>query len=550
MLRHLTAVAAAVALSAAAAGQDVTWAGPPAGGSWASAANWSSTPLLPGPSNQAVFGAAVNTAATVTLDGDQTVFGVTTVGATGPLTIAAGAGTPTAVLTLTASSSNPLLGLLAGGSDLTVQTAVAVVGSRVGLLADPGRTLTLSGQLRLASSTTTPQQVEVVHAATGAVNLAGGLRVTGDGGVFGPTVRANPSSQLGLTASQTWEVSSAGLSVIGSGAMNLGPAGQTLTVRPTAATTNVPVLFLGATLAGAGGLTLAPAASNAPGAGVVQISPDTANGPNTATGPLTVSGGTLAVFGGAWAGSSVTVSGGQLLPGRLFSPLGSSNALPPTTVLALSGTGAYNLGVPDFATGSMAAAVPLAHTQRYASVSHAGSGAFNTGGQSAQVAVTGTFTHAGSGEVVVNPGGTLTANRLDLPAGGGAVQVQGGSGLPGRLSVGDGGLTMADRTITLAGTATGGAVLELTGTGVLSASGASGIVRTGPAGSGGVVLGTARPVSVAAGGTLTVTADVSGGLVKQGAGTLVLAGANVQNFGTTRLEAGRWCWPTPPPWGR
>jgi hypothetical protein len=564
MTRPLAALAAVVLLSAPAAAQLVTWAGPAAGGSWSVAANWSSSPALPGANDVAVFGGIINTAATVDLDGTRTVRAVRVSGATGPVTITAGS-LATSVLTLRGGSGGG--DLLADTADLTVEPTVAVGDAAtpfadVVMIAGSGRTLTIGG-LDLSGANGALRQARVVSGATGTVRLgAGGVTATGDGSAVQTTLAIQSDSRLLMAADQTWRPTGTviGVSPGGGGDLDFGPAGagRTLTIAPAAAGGRGGGAFFSARLVGTGNLTLAPA-SAAPDAGLVVIQPQNsgASVANTASGTLTVAGGTLQLAGQtSWGGTTVNVTGGQLLPGFFDNgspspnPPTITNPLPVTTVLSLTGSGAYNLGQPDLLTGAVPD-TPRPHVQTYAGVTLNGTGRFNTGSANngfSGITVTGTFAHPGTGELRVNGGGVLTANRLDMPAGGGAVVVEGplaGGGFSGRLTVGAGGLAITDRAVTLTPPAAGtvGGLLDLAGpvaaAGTTRFGGAAGVA-------GAVGLSDpAVPVTVTS-GTLTVAATrIQGntnnpaGVVKRGAGELVLAGPNLINFGTTRLEAGR-----------
>lgn len=542
-------VALVVGFPVPAVGQTPTNWLPAGDGSWAVPGNWGNG--IPDITKLATFTyPSASPGATVTLDGASSAYGlsVSSPGGTGSnvsLLIDYGAGGAANLLTIGAG------GLTATSANLTINPTVVLAADQT-WAGSNGYFLTVGG-LQVGAATRT-----LTLNGTGPIRLgAGGLDVAA-GGTFN---LAPPSSSVGftldLTASQTWRVGNGGVvSTPGLVELNLGStAGQLLTLVGDNSGTMPQFNFAGrvSSQSTTGGLrvtgTVNGVASSTPGAVLVTFAPGATN--NFAFGPLSVTGGTVYLNKTtAMNSTSVNVSGGQLLIGS-----GVVNAfytgLAPT--LTLSGNGAYNLGLPD-AAGTMVSAVPFAHTQTYAAVNYGSTGAFNTG--AGTITVSGTFTASGAGAVTVTPGGTLSVNRLDMPAGTagqGVVFVRSDAitspftPLPGALTVGAGGLALGDqRQIALTTTAAGANIgSQLVLNGDVAVTGTASVTATGLFGGPHKVnLGsTARVFDVAAGGTLTMAAPLGQptgtayGLVKRGAGLMNLTVVNSYT-GPTRVEAG------------
>jgi hypothetical protein len=362
------------------------------------------------------------------------------------------------------------------------------------------------------------------------------------------------AGRFGISQSQTWIVSRQGHATQQSITFNNGTnldlgTGRTLTLSPHKFNTlPMDAIVLNSRIAGSSTLRISPTRpagsgdEDAVGNGIIEIGGTQAN---VNTGPIIVDGGTLYLRKAAsTAGNSLTLNGGQVLI-----QAGITNALPATTNLVMTGRGFYNRGMPA-ADGAVTNA-PTAHTQTFASVNFQTSlsggvaGEFITGAST--ITVTGTFTAAGSGQLRVTPGGTMTVGRLDMPTQPSFGQVVITSGTTeterGTLIIGAGGLNMNGRQVQLTSpTATNfGSILLLQGN--VSVTADSSIVRTG-FGAHEVQLAGQRTFTVAQNVSLSTTVPhtnpvgTSGGIRKDGPGTMWFEATGSYN-GSLQVAAGR-----------
>ncbi len=378
-----------------------------------------------------------------------------------------------------------------------------------------GGTLEVSGTLTVAENLT----------VTGAgVGGTGAIKAVAGTATFTGTTTLSGSTTLGATAGNTLSVAAVtgtgfDLATSGAGNVNLGGAittgGGTLTLNTTGTTTmsGAANTYTGSTIVNAGTLVLNKAAGTTAiasgnliigdGAGTDTVRldqnnqiADTARVTVNSSGVFNLNGRseTIAALEGS-AGASVALGGGTLtLNGNAQTVYDGS--LSGAGTLAKGGTGKLSL------TGSssgLSAAVNIS------------AGIVNASGAAANLLGTGTVSVSGTGNLEVQAGATL-ANALSLNSNGtgaldGAIQnIAGNNTLSG--------------TVTLAGNSR-----------VQSDAGTLTISNT-------VALG-ANTLNVGGVGNTTVSGAISGtgGLTKDGAGTLQLAGANTFS-GNIAVNAG------------
>ena len=302
----------------------------------------------------------------------------------------------------------------------------------------------------------------------------------------------------------------AGLRTLNSAAHNVVGGGAnvaTLTIDTSGSYTYADVI--GGT--GAYGNNLALTKS---GSGTQTLSGTTAN---TYTGLTTINNGALILAKSAGVdavGGDATVAGGTL-------QWSQDNQLPDTATLVQTG-GYVNFNGMD---------------ETLANFTKSG-GSTNTGGDSTVITITDTFTLSGGSTFNFNSPSTILANTM-IHTGG--VITLGGSGT--LLGIGTGGLEMTGATITLNRGSTG-AVIQLDGDVTVHNSTASAQIIVASTGTDSTAIdlnaGT-RTFTVADGAAdsdLSVeTAIRNGGLIKAGAGTMLLSGANTYT-GITDIDAG------------
>ncbi|WP_175662101.1 autotransporter domain-containing protein [Burkholderia ambifaria] len=468
---------------------------------------------------------AVSGSHTITLTGDSTYTGGTTINA-GTLQIGNGGTTGSVVGDIVNN------GTLAFNRSDTVSYGGTISGTGSLVQAGTG-TLAISGAAGYAGSTT--------------VN-AGTLALIGAGSI---------AASSGVVNNGTFDISgtTSGATInalTGTGTVALG--GQTLTLANASGT------FSGA-IGGTGGLTVA---------GGTQ----TLSGANGYTGATSISAGTLALSGGG----SIAASSGVVNNGT-FDISGTTSG---ATINALTGTGSVALGDRTLtlanASGTFAGTIGGTGAVTVGGGTQALSGANTYTGVTTVSA--GTLALIGAGSIaassgVVNNGtfdisGTTSGATINALTGTGTVALgdrtltlANASGTFSGAIGGTGGLTVAGGTQTLSGvnTYTGATMvnagtLALSGAGRLAPStsvtlaGATAALDLSAGGSQTVahLSGVAGSRVVLGGNALTLSDDSSqifagslsgtGGLVKQGAGTLTLNGVSGAFSGTTTVAGG------------
>ncbi|WP_175747792.1 autotransporter domain-containing protein [Burkholderia ambifaria] len=468
---------------------------------------------------------AVSGSHTITLTGDSTYTGGTTISA-GTLQIGNGGATGSVVGDIVNN------GTLAFNRSDTVSYGGTISGTGSLVQAGTG-TLAIAGAAGYAGST-------IVNAGT--LALIGAGSIAASSGV----VNNGTFDISGTTSGATINA------LTGTGSVALGD--RTLTLANAAGT------FAG-TIGGTGAVTV--------GGGMQTLS-----AVNTYTGVTTVNAGTLALTGaGSIAASSGVINNGT------FDISGTTSG---ATINALNGTGAVALGSRTLtlanATGTFSGAIggtgglTVAGGTQTLSVANGYTGATSISA--------GTLALSGAGSIatssgVVNDGtfdisGTTSGATVNALTGTGTVALGGrtltlanASGTFSGAIGGTGGLTVAGGTQTLSGvnTYTGATMvnagtLALSGAGRLASStsvtlaGATAALDLSAGGSQTVahLSGVAGSRVVLGGNALTLSDDSSqifggslsgtGGLVKQGAGTLTLNGVSSAFSGTTTVAGG------------
>lgn len=518
----------------------------PGDGNWNDAANWSAG--VPNSSTVAAFNYPTFTSATVNDAANANVRGIISNGTAGvhtTLNIVTGT---TAIFPFTVGPS----GILANDSDVSITGFVQLAGNQFWFASQ-------DSQINVSSLSIAPGfgNTTLTNQGTGSNAF---IRFGGGGIDLSNTTSnltlagSSSAARYGLSASQSWRVGGTAtapqtLTAADGTNLDLG-TGHTLTLSPHKLNAPLPMhaIVLNSRLTGSSTLRVSPTrpigsgGEDAVGTGLVEIG---GTQPNVNTGPIIVDGGTLYLRkAAATAGTSMTLNGGQVLV-----QAGITNAMPATTNLVMTAHSYYNRGLPT-ADGTSTDA-PTAHTQTFASVNFqaGGSGAifgdFNTGGGT--IAVTGTFTASGQGQVNVSPGGTMTVNRLNMtvqPSFGFVSINSGTTGAErGTLIIGAGGLNMDGRRIQLTSPLASnfGSILLLEGD--VTVAGSSSILRTG-SGAHQVHLAGQRTFTVAQNASLTTTVThtnavgTTGGIRKEGPGTMWYEAVGSYN-GSLQVAAGR-----------
>jgi len=416
--------------------------------------------------------------------------------------------------------------------------------SRTFTTAGGGADLTIAVPITNGSATT----AGIVKAGLGTLTLSGSSSYTGGSTISEGTLRVGNANAFGAsTGALAVNGGTVDLNGFSMSVGNLsGSSGATITTNASAGTATLTAnqtsasTFAGTiTDNGSGRVALAKL-----GAGTLTLSGSLAN---THSGVTTASAGQLVL--NKTAGVNAVAGNLAITGGRVS--FGANNQIANTSAVTMSGSASVFNG-----TGFNVGALTL--TETIASVAVTG-GVFQTG--VGAITVTGAGTFDGSTtyvEYVQNSGATTAFGSLSLigmtgttaigtPRTGFAV---GGSGAS-RLAVGAGGLSLDGSNLLLqaADVSTAFARLILGGDVTTAGSGASSIMTpAGQAGIGRVELsGTAGTVSrtftTAAGGAdLTIAVPITNGsattagIVKAGAGRLLLAGANLYSGATTIAE--------------
>jgi len=274
-------------------------------GNWSNTANWASGVVGAGSGNTAIFGTSITTPATVTLDGNETVGGLT-FGNANAYTIALGTG----ALTLNNLGATSVIAVSLGNETISVPLILTAGGMTAQLSANTS--LTINGNI----SQTAP--AGVTKAGLGSLTLSGTNNTyTGDTVITGGTLTDGVSNAI---------PSASNLTVNGTTAVfNLG-ANHTNTVNIVSLDGNGSITGTGnSTLTSTGGFQLMNGTVTAILAGNGSALNKTTNGTVTLSGVNTYTGNT-------------TVTAGTLTDGV-------SNAIPSASNLTVNGTTAvFNLG--------------------------------------------------------------------------------------------------------------------------------------------------------------------------------------------------------------
>jgi fibronectin-binding autotransporter adhesin len=456
--------------------------------------------------------------ATVNWSGD--IFDDDDLGAEGTLQVTGGG-----VLALTGVNTYSIGTIIRGGSTVRV--------SSDGALGGPAGTLTLgdattTGALSIAAGSNFTSARDVYLGAgggildaqagasatlNGVISGSGGLAKTGPGTVLlaGVNTYAGATSvQGGLLRAGASSIFSptAGMDVAGGATLDLDGFNQS--VGSLSGAGNVALGTAGLTVGGSGASSVFSGVLDGPGSLV-----KTGAGVLTLTGPNSYTGGTL-VSQGVLLGTTTSLQGNivnnamvvfdQAAEGTYSGLMSGSGALVKNGAgpLVLAGANTYTGGT-IVTAGTLAGTT----TSLQGAIANSGTVAFDQG-------TDGTFagTISGVGALVKAGSGVLTLNGANAHAGGTAVTA--GAVLTSAAGVfGTGGLQIA-----------GGAAVDLAG---------NDQTLTTLSGDGSLSLGSAALTVGAGDGSSAFDGVISGSgsLVKDGAGTFVLTGANTYSGGTT-----------------
>ena len=464
---------------------------------------------------------------------------------TGTKAVAGSGGlTKTGAAKVSISTANTFTGPVSvSGAGLLSVPAVADAGAASPLGA--GTTITLDGGTLeftgAGGSTNRPVTLGASGGTLSADPTTATLTLTGV--VSGSVLTKAGAGKVILTAAvntYTNTTISAGILQFGDGITNGTPGSGTITNNATLAFNNPLAQTVGTEIVGTGALTKT-------GAGLLVLS---GGGANTYTGTTTVSGGNLILSKtsgvNAIGGDVVVQAGGTVSYGTTAGQL-QDHLIDSAKITVNGGTFGSGAGNTD-AGPTTGISDTVARVTVNSGTFLSGRGAVvGPATRPTPFVVTGAFEMTG-GTALVQRGGGLTADSVKIasPA---VMNLDGGSGTPdnqSRLTVGAGGLLLTGATINFNGgpnTPNMGSVIDLNGS--VTSTGTSALARANPTLSSAVVgLGAAiRTFSVT--GILTVAPDVgavatdlaSAGILKNGAGKLVLTGA--QNYASLTNDAGR-----------
>jgi fibronectin-binding autotransporter adhesin len=497
-------------LPAATLAQSVVWTGGAGTGSWGTAANWDSDPLLPVLADVVGFdAAAANAQYTVTLGANRAVTG----------------------LVFAATGADGFV--FAAGNTLTVG-ASGIVNNHA---------LTQTFDATVATSGTTTWSAASGGLAFADVTLGSNLTLTGSHAIAIGGLLTNSGGSRTLTQNGTVAVT------LYSVALSNDNTGRTLTISGTGNTTVTGVIGNGGT--GAGNLTKT-------GAGTLTLEvANTYTGTTTLTTGLTIAGddavfGTslLILNGGTLAGdgsprtfaNDVRLSGNSTLGGASDLTFVSTLTLSANRTLTINNTGATLFGD-----------VALSNSGTNRRLTIAGTGSSTIGGViSNGLAAASSLTKSGTGTLTLTGTNTYSGNTTlssgTLVVGNDAAFGTSTLTLAAATVQGDG----TPRTIANSGTVTGNptfggtSALSFAGTLTLTGSRTFTFTNTALTTFADLVLSnsvTSRTLTITGAGDVRVTGVISNGLApasgltKSGAGTLTLDGNNTYG-GTTTLNAG------------
>ncbi len=568
---------------------DLYWDGSDAVKSWGQALNWSTTSTansgsgVPTGSDIAIFGVTgLNTLQTILLNGDQSVLGISVVnnnasaavgyklvggdgnhtltigasgiaqppgGVAGPLTIgSADAGQAVSVIlgasqtwdsraagqaifvlngVSAASGATTKLTLTGTNSGSKIEGGITDGGGTVSIAKSDSGTWTLSGShnfsggitmdgtgiLTLAGANASAASTTVLNAGTlnigNAAALGGGL-FTISGGIINTS-----SGALTLTTNntQSWN---GNFTFTGTNNLNLGTGAVSL----GAATGTERTITVGGSILTVGGVISNGTTANAlikAGAGSLTLS-----GANLHTGGTTLNAGTLNIGNASALGTGLfTINAGTINTSGGAIALSTNNAQSWNGNFTFTGTNSLNLGT---GTVSLGTAAGTARTVTVTTNTLTVGGGISNGTTANALVKAGAGALTLSGDNLYTGGTTLSAGILNINS---------------ATALGTGNFTITTGTINN----TSGADVALTTNntqtwdGNFTFTGANSLNLGTGAVSLGTAAGTERTVTVSA-NTLTVGGAISNGttatgLIKAGAGTLVLSGASTYTGPTT-----------------
>ena len=570
-----------------------TWIGAGADASWDTLGNWNFAGI-PDPADSVVFGTAFTSGAALSLNGDRTALDLS-ISSTATisinnnlLTLTSGNLSRTSASGTQTLASGVILGsdgvwTVSGTGSLVVSGVVDDDVSMFGLTKAGAGTLVLSGVSTFEGA---------VSVNAGVLNLRNGAALGAVGG--GVTIASGSELQLQgniIIASGEDITGIAGSGVAGAGAVrnvsgnNTWNGAMNLSAATTVASDSGTLTLAGAvvlgldqplTVKGAGTVAISGVVSGTGSSGVVKTGTGTLRltGANTFDGETTVSAGVLNIQNSSALGSTtgkVTVNAGATLQ------LQAGITVPVGEDLSIAGAGVGSLGALRNVSGNNAwnAAVTLLANTTVASDSGVmtiagavdiGDSQFLTVKGSGSTLVNGVITGTGAGGLIKEGAGTLTLGAANAYTGSttvsaGSLNIQNAGALGatgGSLSIASGAAvqlqggvsfgTISDTTVlTGAGVSTTGVLRNMSGNNTWNNT----LVLSGAAtiGSDAGVLTLASPIdlgidqslTVKGNGSVFISSSISGtgisGLIKQGAGTLTLTGANTYE-GETVVSAG------------